>query len=123
MSDFFSINRYVLLIRPSQTMVNWINKLYPEDANEYQAIMQDDNTDVYLIPEMEHMVEARLWLQANFLPFFENSLDEWCENLDEWPEKLDWETFEAFFDYSIQSNVVDTISEEEDEQEEGVIQG
>jgi hypothetical protein len=117
MSEFYGINRYVLLIRPGQSMVNWINKIYPEDAVAYEAGMQDDNTDVYLIPEMDDIEDARQWLEENFLVFFENTLEEWCENVDEWPEKLDWETFEQFFDYSLQSNVLDIVSEEEDEED------
>ncbi|PSR13178.1 MAG: hypothetical protein DA408_08245 [Bacteroidetes bacterium] len=116
MSEFYAINRYVLLIRPSQSMINWINKIYPADPIAYEAGMLDDNTDVYLIPEMDDLEEARQWLENNFLVFFENSLEEWCENMDEWPEKLDWEAFEQFFDYSLQSNVLDIVSEEEDEE-------
>jgi hypothetical protein len=116
MAEFFTINRYVLLIRPSQHMVAWINAIYPEDAISHEDTMKDDNTDVYLIPESADIEDARIWLEANYLPFFEALLENWCDNVDEWPEDLSWAAFQQFAEYTLQSNVIDTVSEEEDEE-------
>lgn len=115
MTEFYTINRFVLLIRPSEQMVAWINAIYPEDAVAYTDTMKDDNTDVYLIPEMADIEDARIWLEANYLPFFESLLENWCEDVDEWPEDLSWENFLLFADYTFQSNVIDTVPEEEDD--------
>jgi hypothetical protein len=116
MPDFFTINRYVLLIRPSKVMIEWINEVFSEGPVLYEATMQEDNTDVYLIPEMGDMEEAQDWLKANFGSFLENTLDEWCADESLWPSPLDWPAFERLCDYTIQSNVLDSVSEEEDEE-------
>lgn len=117
MSDFYAINRYVLLVRPSKAMVEWINQIYPDDPVAYEASMKEDNTDVYLIPDMDDMEEALEWLKENFELFLENTLDEWCADESLWPKTLDWAAFERLCDYTLQSNVLDVVSEEEDEEE------
>lgn len=116
MSDFYTINRYALLIRPSKQMVAWINRLYPEDPVIYAEGMLDDNTDVYLIPELDDLDDAKLWLKDNYLAFLENTLDDWCSDRKLWPTPLDWATYERLIDYTIQANILDIVSEEEDEE-------
>ncbi|MEZ4988532.1 MAG: hypothetical protein R2795_26495 [Saprospiraceae bacterium] len=115
MADLFTINRFVLLVRPSQAMVDWINGIYPDDPVPYEDRMAHDNTDVYLIPEMDDIEDAMIWLEANYLPFFESLLEEWCDNVDDWPQDMDWEMFKRYADFTIQTNVLDSVSEEEDE--------
>jgi len=117
MLPFYSINRYILLTRPSQALVNWVNKIFPDDPISYEDKMLHDNTNVYLIPEMDTIEEAEEWLKENCLEFLENILEEWCTDSDEWPEKLDWIDFQNLIDFTIQSNVMDVISEEEDDDE------
>lgn len=119
MLPLYSINRYVILIRPSAALVDWINGIFPNDPELYEDKMQDDNTDVYLIPSMDSIEDAQEWLKENYLEILENILESWSEDTDDWPEVLDWDAFEKYIDYSIQSNVIDTVSEEEDEDERG----
>lgn len=118
MPDLYTINRYILLIRPSETMVTWINSLDEASAVGYESDMRDDNTDVYLIPEFDHTDEARAWLKDNYLDILENTLEAWTEDTDEWPDSMSWDTFEAFLDYSIQSSVLDTVPAEMDYDED-----
>lgn len=114
MPDLYTINRYILLIRPSEAMVKWINSLDAASAVGYEPEIRDDNTDVYLIPEFDHTDEARAWLKDNYLDILENTLETWTEDTDEWPDSMSWDTFESFLDYSIQSNVLDTVPAEMD---------
>ncbi|MCB0639380.1 MAG: hypothetical protein KDC54_22295 [Lewinella sp.] len=115
MPAFYTINRLALLLRPSAHMTEWLNSLDPEDPIPYDPKPDHDDTDIYLLPEMGSTDDALVWLRQNFLDFFEASLENWCADEDEWPEEMDWPTFERFFDYSIQSEVIDTVSHEEDE--------
>ena len=117
MSEFYTINRYVLLIRPGAAMIDWINSVYPEAKLAYEDCMKDDNTTVYLIPEMNDLEDAFDWLQDNYLAFFENTLEELYDNPDEWPEVMDWDAFERMVDFTIQTEVLDIVSEEEDEED------
>ena len=117
MLPFYSINRYILLIRPSVNMVAWVNGVFPDDPIVYEEKMLHDNTNVYLIPEMDSVEDAEKWLKENCLEFLETILEEWCADTDDWPEKLDWEAFESLIDYTFQTNVIDVVTEEEDDDE------
>lgn len=116
MSEIYTINRYVVLIRPSAELITWANTVFPEGALTYQEKMQDENTTVYLIPEMDDLDDAYDWLKDNYLLFLENTLEELYDDPDTWPEVMDWATFESLIDYSIQSTVLDLVSVEEDEE-------
>ncbi len=117
MLPFYSINRYVLLVRPSEELVRWVNAVFSDDPIVYEEKMLHDNTSVYLIPEMDSIEDAEDWLKENCLEFLESILEEWCSDTDEWPEKLDWEAFQSLVDYSFQSNIIDVVSEEEDDED------
>lgn len=117
MLPFFTINRYALLLRPSEELVKWVNAIFPDDPIVYEQKMLHDNTDIYLIPEMDSIEEAESWLKENYLEILENILEDWCEDTDEWPEKLNWEAFGKLVDYTVQTSIVDVVSAEEDEEE------
>ena len=117
MTDFFSINRYALITRPSPALIDWVNTVFPDDPVDYAEIdkEQHDQKDVILIPEFDDVDEALNWVKENCETFLEQILDSWCTDEETWPEDLDWPLFERFIDYSIQSVVTDTVDEEEDE--------
>lgn len=117
MLPFFTINRYALLLRPSEELVKWVNTIFPDDPIVYEQKMLHDNTDIYLIPEMDSIEKAESWLKENYLEILENILEDWCEDTDEWPEKLNWEAFEKLVDYTVQTSIVDVVSAEEDDDE------
>jgi hypothetical protein len=117
MSEFFSINRYALIIRPSKAMVEWINATFPDDPPlDYEEMGGDDQLDVFLIPEFTSPEDAREWLQENCRQFLEFELEEWCTDPGRWPKNLDWPLFESFLEYTLQSVVLDTQDEEYDEE-------
>lgn len=121
MTDFFSINRYALITRPSSELIKWVNTVFPDDPVAYAEIEgeQHDQMDVFLIPEFDDVEGALGWVRENCATFLEQILDSWCTDEDTWPESLDWALFERFVDYSIQSVVTDTVDEEEDEDNDG----
>ncbi|MEL7220102.1 MAG: hypothetical protein AAGJ93_02220 [Bacteroidota bacterium] len=116
MLELYTINRCALLVRPSKAMIDWLNTIFPTHPVSYTEHMEQDNTDVYLIPEVAFLDDAKEWLKINYQPIFESILYDWCADEDLWPSPLDWVTFEQFCDYTIQSNVQDTVSAEEDEE-------
>lgn len=120
MNDFYSINRFALIVRPKEALISWVNAVSPGDPINYADIEteQHDQIDVFLIPEFDDVEDALIWLKENCEDFLEQILESWCTNDDVWPEDLNWALFERFVDYSIQSMVTDTVDEEEDEEEE-----
>ena len=116
MKDFFTINRYALILRPARPMVDWLNAKFPEDPVDYDSGEEHDKFDVFLIPEFRSTNDALGWLQENFRSFLEYVLEEWCGNDVEWPEQVDWALFEKFIEYSFQTVVVDTLDEDYDEE-------
>ncbi|MEM1215534.1 MAG: hypothetical protein AAGJ82_07615 [Bacteroidota bacterium] len=118
MSEIYTINRYALLLRPQQELLDWSNAIYPQDPVQLEDIGSHDGTDVYLIPEMADIEDGEDWLRDNFLVFLESELGNWCSDEKQWPDPLDWGVFIRFFDYSLQSSVIDIVSKEEDEEYE-----
>lgn len=117
MSDFFSINRSALLLRPSRDMVEWLNNVQAGPRETYQAQAGDDDLHVFLVPEFDSADEGRDWLEENCEPFIRYVLEDWCADEDVWPKSLDWELFQKFFEYTIQTIVTDTVDDDYDEEE------
>ena len=60
MTEFFSINRYALITRPSPALIKWVNTIFPDDPVDYADIEGErhDQMDVFLIPEFDDMEDA-----------------------------------------------------------------
>ena len=104
---FESVNRNALIIKPKQALLDWVNRIFPEDPLFEDSLGKHDDANVYLIPEMDSTEESLEYLKMNFEPIFEELLFEWCEDETLWPQKINWQLFENWLDYSIQSVVVD----------------
>ena len=116
MDEFYSINRYALIVRPKKALIDWVNYIFPEDPVDFREIEEEpnDGMDVFLIPEFDDIEDALEWLKENHATFLEYSLEAWCTDEADWPSPLNWDLFERFLDYSIQSVVIDVVPEEED---------
>ncbi len=113
-SEFFSINRSALILKPKQALIDWVNQIFPEEPLEYDFEEQHDSQDIFLIPEVDSVEEGLEWLKENFDYFMQYELDSYCADTSRWPDELDWTLFERFFDYSLQIEVIDTVEDEED---------
>ncbi len=102
------INRDVLILFPKQPLIDWINSVFPEDKVEFPEPMMHDEGTVYLLPEKDAWPQSIEYLKRNYKPVFEDQLWNWCTDLNTRPKKLTWKMFEEWFDYSIQSMVLDT---------------
>lgn len=106
---FESIDRDVLIVFYKQPFIDWVNYVYNDDKVECPELLEDDQGNIYLIPEFDTPDEAREYVKENFRDIFENELFGWCEDTEVWPKDLSWEFFERCFHYSWQSVAVDTI--------------
>ncbi len=118
MPEFYTINRNALLARPSAAMLEWVNTLYQEeDPVEYQANPSHDDWDVFLLPEKDDVEESLAYLEQYCEQFLAIMLEDWCMEEEQWPKPLNWELFNKFIEYSVQTLVMDTVSPGQDEEE------
>lgn len=116
MLEFFSINRYALIVRPSEAMIDWVNTVFPGDPIDFDKMKGHDHTDIFLIPQFDSVKNAEEWLEENYRFFLRHSLEEWSTDESTWPKPLSWEQFERLHNYTIESVVIDTVDEEYDEE-------
>jgi hypothetical protein len=102
-----SINRNVLVIRPKQAMLDWVNALEPNLEDVVQDFEGHDESNIYLIKEMDVIEDNLKWLRKNFKDIFEEELFNWWTDESAWPP-MTWESFEAFCHYRIHTCVYDT---------------
>ena len=120
MREFYSINRHALLIRPSQEMVTWVNGLFGGDPEvTYSEAIAHDELDILLIPEADSIEESLDWVKENCEDILRYALEDWTPDENQWPKPLNWDLFERFLEYSLQTMVIDTVTEEEDEADLG----
>lgn len=115
--ELYDINRYALIITPSEALLRWAVR---EDASIEEEIDFDDTSDlatVYLLPDFGDMEEAEEWLEENYLPLLENLLSEWVEDDTNWPSNLAFNHFEKFSEYTITNMVTDTQDASYDEED------
>lgn len=116
MPEFFTINRDVLLARPTKAMIDWVNGLYPqEDSMPYSEQASHDDWDVFLIPDHDSPEDALEYVKKHCDEFLSIILDDWCMEEDRWPKPLNWALFERFIHYTVQTVVMDTVSPDEEE--------
>jgi hypothetical protein len=95
------VNRHAIVIKPKQSLLNWINALYPdlpEDGSE---------TAVYLVKERDSYDDTEKWLRRNFKNIFENELNGRHQDEDDWPPKRTYKLFTEWFDTEIHTIVED----------------
>jgi hypothetical protein len=104
-----SINRYVLIIKPKKPLLDWVNYIFPENPVTLDSLGKHDYANVFLIPDYDHIEDAIVFLKENYIIFLEEELFGWCEDEKLWPEKRDWQLFEGWLDYEINSMVMDVV--------------
>ncbi len=109
MPDFFTINRKVLILKAKEPLLEWYN------ANKsLPAPFGKDDVQIYLIPDFLDRETAENWLKENYFDFFETALEDWHEDDNLWPDDMSWDMFQRFFDLSFQNSIADTVSEEDE---------
>ncbi len=94
------INRYAIVLKPLQPLMDWINNLDPE-----HKITEIDEANVYLVDD--DIGDLEVWLRKKFDKFFKLELEEWVTDKKEWPQKRNYKMFKQWFQIDISSMVYD----------------
>lgn len=102
MSDFAIINRYALILLPTEECVAWINSCPGKPLT--LAEVQKEPT-VYLIPAGSAGAEG--CVRRHFRAIFEQELNSWYTDPDFWPKDRSLRTFKKFFSVQVSTVVFD----------------
>lgn len=97
------INRNAIVVKPKQPLLDWANKLTPDE----KPITETEEGNVYLIKQKDSNEAIARWLSRNFDRIFENELNDWWIDEKDWPKKRTFKLFKEWFDYEINSVVLD----------------
>ena len=113
--DLYDINRWALILAPSEALLRWAVSENPSLAEEIDVEDPSDLDTVYLLPEFGEAEEAEEWVEDNFETLLEGLLEEYISDDSLWPDRLEFQHFEKYADYSISSMVIDTMDASYDE--------
>ena len=108
-TDLPMVSRSALILEATQVYVDWANNCPGGGPRLVLSEMRDDQSTVYLIPEMDFGPEA--WLRTNYLAMFEEELHAWCTDESYWPKDRSFKAFNRFFTVRFYSMVVDMDEE------------
>ena len=101
-----TINRTAIVVSPGQPFLDWLHGADPT-SNELSLEDLQREPTVYLLPECENEKETREHLQQLCGQIFEDQLDGWYHMPASWPNRRDLDAFDRWFEWSLQSMVVD----------------
>jgi len=104
MTDPPTINRFAVVLVPTQAYLAWSQSCPDGDPNTELDEVQEDPT-VFLIPESEP--EPEKCLRRYYKVMFEQELGSWCTDPAFWPEDLSFATFKEFFTIHLSTMVFD----------------
>lgn len=107
-SDLPVVNRAALVLRPTQAYVEWANSC-GEGPKLILGEMRDDESTVFLIPEMDFGPAA--WLRKHYRILFEEGLYAWCTDEAYWPKDRSYKAFQKLFQVHFHSLVMDVGKE------------
>lgn len=116
--DLYDINRFALIVTPSEALLKWAISEQPELSEEVDPEDSTDLATVYLLPDFSDMEDAEDWVERNFEVLLENLLEEWISDDSLWPDRLEFIHFEKYADYTLSNMVIDTVDASYDNEEE-----
>src|SRR5450631_3131348 len=94
----------LVIFRPTQPFLNWLNEL--PDAGEPEDLMTvREDPSAYLIPDYDSTEDGMAFVQSNATAFFDHLLLEWCTNEKWWPVIRNFAMFRAWFDIELLSTL------------------
>jgi len=96
------VNRYALVVRPAQPMIDWVRKVDLDMEREpvpEAAIRAASN--VYLIPDFDPPSAAENYLKKRAKQIFEAEVGAWFSDPELWPKQRGWKTFGKWFEWEI----------------------
>ncbi len=102
MIDFPTINRYALILLPTEACLEWV-KSCPDFVNDPPS--GETEPTIYLVPEAKDAPDD--YLRRHYKPMFEEELNSWYTDPSMWPNDRSFETFKKFFTVLVTTMVYD----------------
>jgi hypothetical protein len=103
------LNRDLLIVRYKQTFVDWINEADPQpDENPITLAEANEDTSAFLVHDYARE-ELDEWLEENYLPLFEELLEEWYTDPAMWPQDRSLKLFRRWCDVEAHSMIFDLV--------------
>jgi hypothetical protein len=114
------INRSAVVVHYKQPYVDWANRLPDRSPEEpvYTLANFKENGGIFLIPPFEVPEEMERYIQEMKSGIFDFELTTWSEDEDLWPKKRDTAAFDEWFELEIRDEVMDTVEEPIEKEEE-----
>jgi len=98
-----SINRNGISVRPKKPFFDWLNKIFKDE----QSISDKEESNIYLIREMDNNEKIEKWIKKNFDKLFVNELNDWYTDESKWPTNRTHKMFSDWFEVEIHSMILD----------------
>ena len=105
-----TINRALIVIKPKQPFLDWINS--QADAPEFEVTLdslRSEDCTAILVPEIDDYDEVWKVIEDLAPEIFETELNGWWQVPELWPVNRDFKTFKEWFDVEIHSMVGDSV--------------
>jgi len=111
---FPDINRAAVVVKLKKPFVDWLvytskehdgpgHELKPEEVQTEGF----DSKHVYLIPAYDETEKYEKFVRKHCTEIFEHELAGWYTDPEMWPKDRSWKVFQEWFDYEIQTIVLD----------------
>jgi hypothetical protein len=100
------VNRAVLVLKPTEKMLAWINAV-GEESDSVTMEEAQDMTNAYLLPEIEDDEEQARYIRFRARKLFEHELESWCTDPGKWPSDRKYKTFLDWFRVEVSEMVFD----------------
>ena len=102
------ISRGVVIIKPKQPLVDWVNRTMPLSTPLTLEELVHDCTAI-LVPDLDSREAVLAYLESLKLSLFEMELENWNREPSNWPAERTTELFDAWFDIEVHSMVWDLV--------------
>lgn len=111
------VNRSAIALIPTATMLDWINRVDPE--NKITLADAQEDPALYLVSDLETPEEMDEFLEDNWHQLLQSALNEWYTDPDIWPP-LTMHTLQEYFTpklFTMLADVDDDLPLERDDLE------
>ena len=112
-----SMERGILILRPKQPMLDWLNSLRAGGAGRKLEALRTEPIAV-LVPFLKTEAQMLQFLENHLDRFFESVLLAWSLDLNAWPKKRDLRSFRDLFEIELCSSVFDLEPSERQQADE-----
>jgi len=100
------VNRSVLVLKPTEKMLDWINGVGVE-SDPVTLEEAREMTNAYLLPDFEDDKEQANYIRSRAKKLFEHELEAWCTDPEKWPSVRNHKIFFAWFKVEVSHMVFD----------------